>query len=78
MMVDTDDQIRKAVSELEVERAETIENLRIEVVELKDDVVRLEADALRCPECGTVVVRCSEAGVAAISRLAEDEAREPG
>ena len=77
-MVDTDDQIRAAVAEQIVQSSETIENLRIEVVELKDDVVRLEADALRCPECGTVVVRCSEAGVAAISRLAEDEARESG
>lgn len=43
-MRSVDDQVRKAVSELEVERAETIENLRIEVVDLKFEVKRLKAE----------------------------------
>lgn len=38
-----DDAVRKAVSELEVERAETIENLRIEVVTLRSEIERLKA-----------------------------------
>ena len=42
---------------------------------LVEEVVSLRSNVLRCPECGTVVVRCDEAGVVALDRLAEDKAR---
>ena len=41
MIIDADNQVRKAVSELEVERAETIEKLRIRVSNLEQEVKQL-------------------------------------
>ena len=34
------------------------------------------ARSMSCPECGTMVVRCTEAGVEALDRLASDRADE--
>ena len=39
------------------------------------EVEQLRSNALRCPECGTVVVRCDEAGVIALDELANDKVR---
>ncbi len=46
-----------------------------EVRSLVREVKQLRSNALCCPECGTVVVRCDEAGVIALDELADDKVR---